>query len=130
MHAAHIIAVEADNADEAMAAVEHALSPYGDGQVWDWFSIGGRWEGSLEGSNVLQCSANPQAFRAAVEEAIQCREAAFRRVQDKVVGRTVTPADLPDAVFGIPVGDKKSAAENVSQDNKKMRREVNGTGER
>ena len=29
--------------------VEHLLAPYGDGKEWDWYSIGGRYTGRLDG---------------------------------------------------------------------------------
>ncbi len=36
MHLLHSIAVEAENAEEAIRAAEDAIEGYGDGAVWDW----------------------------------------------------------------------------------------------
>ena len=34
---------------DVKARVENALQPYGDGNKWDWYQIGGRWSGVLDG---------------------------------------------------------------------------------
>jgi hypothetical protein len=36
MHFLHLIAVEADDAEEAIRTAENAIVGYGDGEVWDW----------------------------------------------------------------------------------------------
>jgi len=125
MHIAHIIAVEATNAEEAASAAGEAISDYGDGRVWDWYVVGGRWEGSLEGGNTLQYSANPKAFRKAVENMLQYRDEEFMKLQSKLTGKDVTAEELTnDTVFGIPITDPEGAAKRVSEDNRRARREV------
>ena len=62
MHYIHLIAVEADNSEEAIKKAEQALSPYGGGDVWDYYEVGGRWNGELEGKNTLCYSENSDAF--------------------------------------------------------------------
>lgn len=48
----------ADASDAIVAAVERILEPYGDGQLWDWYQIGGRWTGSKDGYDPFQDAAN------------------------------------------------------------------------
>lgn len=47
MHKGVICLTKAQDRDEAISNVESFLEPYGDGDVWDWFVIGGRWSGTL-----------------------------------------------------------------------------------
>jgi hypothetical protein len=71
MHYIHLIAVEADNSEEAIKKAEQALSPYGDGDVWDYYEVGGRWNGELEGKDALCYSENSDAF---VKHLDKCKE--------------------------------------------------------
>ena len=47
MHKAVICLTKASDRDEAISNVESFLEEYGDGDVWDWYVIGGRWSGTL-----------------------------------------------------------------------------------
>jgi len=47
MHKGVILLVKADDRDDAISQANDFLEPYGDGDVWDWFVIGGRWSGNL-----------------------------------------------------------------------------------
>lgn len=47
MHKGVIILTKAENKVEAISNVEEFLEPYGDGQVWDWYQVGGRWSNTL-----------------------------------------------------------------------------------
>lgn len=47
MHKGCIILVKAEDKSEAIEKVNDFMEPYGDGDVWDWFSIGGRWSNTL-----------------------------------------------------------------------------------
>lgn len=47
MHKGIVILVKAEHRDEAVEKVKGFLEPYGDGNVWDWYQIGGRWTGML-----------------------------------------------------------------------------------
>lgn len=47
MHKGVIILVKASNRDNAISKVEKFLEPYGEGKVWDWYSIGNRWHNTL-----------------------------------------------------------------------------------
>lgn len=47
MHKGVICLTLAADRDEAISNVEDFLEEYGDGDVWDWYVIGGRWSGTL-----------------------------------------------------------------------------------
>lgn len=47
MHKGVILLVKASDRDEAKEKAEEFLEPYGDGDVWDWYSIGNRWHNTL-----------------------------------------------------------------------------------
>lgn len=47
MHKLCICLTKAQDRDEARNNVESFLENYGDGKVWDWYVIGGRWSGTL-----------------------------------------------------------------------------------
>lgn len=47
MHKGLILLVKAEDKSEAIEKVNDFMEPYGDGDVWDWFSIGGRWNNTL-----------------------------------------------------------------------------------
>lgn len=47
MHKGVIFLTKALDEDEAKQNVDNFMSDYGDGDVWDWYVIGGRWSGTL-----------------------------------------------------------------------------------
>lgn len=47
MHKGIMLIVAAEDADDAKSKVEEFLGDYGDGKVWDWYVVGGRWSGKL-----------------------------------------------------------------------------------
>lgn len=47
MHKGVICLTKATDRDEAVSNVETFLEQYGEGDVWDWYVIGGRWSGTL-----------------------------------------------------------------------------------
>ncbi len=47
MHKGVICLTQAADRDEAVSNIESFLEQYGDGDVWDWYVIGGRWSGTL-----------------------------------------------------------------------------------
>jgi len=47
MHKAVILLVEAENRENAISRINDFMEPYGDGKVWDWWKIGGRWMNQL-----------------------------------------------------------------------------------
>jgi hypothetical protein len=47
MHKGVILLVAAKSKDNALEEVKKFLEQYGDGDVWDWYQIGGRWNDIL-----------------------------------------------------------------------------------
>jgi len=47
MHKGVILLTKASDKDEAIENANTFLEDYGDGDVWDWYVIGGRWSGTL-----------------------------------------------------------------------------------
>lgn len=47
MHKGVILLVQADDRDGAIGEAEQFLEQYGNGDVWDWYVVGGRWSGTL-----------------------------------------------------------------------------------
>lgn len=52
MHKGVILLTKASYKDEAISNVQAFLEPYGDGDVWDWYQIGGRWQNTLAPKNL------------------------------------------------------------------------------
>jgi hypothetical protein len=103
MHVLHLILIEADEAEDI---TDESLPFYeGESHWWDWFEIGGRWNGCLDGKNVLPLSDVANA-REALEGVIIRQEAEFTDMQRKLSGAPITKADAPDYVFGLALPDK------------------------
>jgi hypothetical protein len=82
MHKGVICLTKATDKQDAISNVESFLESYGDGKVWDWYEIGGRWSDTL-GSNgdsvpLTECTT-------IVEEWKQDLEAEADELWDKMV---------------------------------------------
>ena len=82
MHKGVICLTKATDKKEATSNVNNFLESYGDGKVWDWYEIGGRWSGTLgdNGNSIplTECVA-------VVEEWKQDLEAEAEELWDKMV---------------------------------------------
>ena len=47
MHKGVILLCKAEDKHDAISQVNDFMEPYGEGDVWDWFQIGGRWNNAL-----------------------------------------------------------------------------------
>ena len=47
MHKGVILLVKAGDKKSALESIRTFMEPYGDGDVWDWYAIGGRWTNTL-----------------------------------------------------------------------------------
>ena len=65
MHKGVICLTQATDKDEAISNVESFLENYGDGKVWDWYVIGGRWSGTLNAKNHEFQEKAAEHFKAA-----------------------------------------------------------------
>lgn len=68
MHKGVICLTKATDKDEAISNVESFLEQYGDGDVWDWYVIGGRWSGLLNPKHNLFQEKAEKHFKAAYPE--------------------------------------------------------------
>jgi hypothetical protein len=48
MHHLTILLVKADDKEEARTKADSFLEPHGEGRIWDWYQVGGRWSGVLD----------------------------------------------------------------------------------
>jgi hypothetical protein len=122
MHSLHYVAVVAETVEEAVELAEAALSHYGEGQCWDWYEIGGRWDGVFSEvspyDNVLNYKDNPEAFLRVLTSVSDGQDREYRETIGKFTGATVSEAEVQDYAMGIPIQDKAGVALRVSQSNK------------
>ena len=118
MHVVHLVASEGDSIDEAQQEAESALESYGNGDVFDWYELGGRWSGYFgEGyDDVLNFLEDPVLFKQKVDEAIANRNRTFNEEIRNLSGKQYTsPDELADYVFGLPVPDKQASMERRNE---------------
>ena len=90
MSHATVLVVVKDGTD-IESAVEEQMRPFDengecfkDASRWDWYVIGGRWEGKLDGKNVLQVkNIHPNKFQALRIKAANGKWEAMRNDSDK-----------------------------------------------
>lgn len=124
MHVLHLIAVEADSEEEAIMEAEAAIDGYGEGRVWDWFEVGGRWSGLFgttsdgESKNVLAYSDDPVQFEESLSRCDASQNREFCETLDKIFGRNVFPEDARD-FFGrdLSQSEREEMAERVTRSN-------------
>lgn len=111
-------------------AIQKAI---GEPSWWDWYEIGGRWEGSVESSypeakmqipNVLRCQRNPEVAQLLLEQAGRRQNTEFLHVRDQLNGNRVIAAELPGHVFGIPVAKDEQTANRLTEQNQSMAKAV------
>src|SRR5450432_1763921 len=76
MHKGIILLVKATDKDEAISEVNSFMEPYGDGDVWDWFVIGGRW------SNMLTPKDKREEWQQRAKELLPKNEHGFISTKD------------------------------------------------
>lgn len=74
MHKGVILIVKATTSDEAVSAAKEHMDDYGDGDVWDWYVIGGRWSGTLNSRN--------KEFEVLAKAIVPAGEHGFRSTTD------------------------------------------------
>lgn len=93
MHANHLILVKADDWESAISEAEDFLKDYGNGNVWDWYEIGGRWSWkenddqyhSDRKSNVLEISKNKAKAKKLIKEMLKYQEDYVKRYNNDLV---------------------------------------------
>lgn len=128
MHSLHIIASVGETKEDAYFAAEQGLAPYGEGRVWDWHEMGGRWEDhigascSIEGEPIpgvtqLCYSENPELFDKTINDEIAIRNSDILETFQCIRGDAVSVEEVPVQYEGIPVQDREETARRVSTQN-------------
>jgi hypothetical protein len=113
MHYVHLVAVEAESDDEAIQHAEEAIEQYGEGDVWDWHEVGGRWDGYLDGKNVLRFSDNPAVFKQAIEGIRATRNDNIKSIIDTLSGKVIGPDEVRSSL-GLNILDPEGSAQRIS----------------
>jgi hypothetical protein len=85
MHFLHVIAVEAPDEASAIAETEAFIDRY-EGEAWDWFEVGGRWDDELAGKSAMCAKDGPSAFMAAAEQATNATTQEIRAMIQDLTG--------------------------------------------
>ena len=128
MHTVHIIATVGETKEDAYDAAEQGLAHYGDGRVWDWYEMGGRWDGQIgasctiegepiPGVNQLRYSDDPGTFNQTINDAITIRNAGILETFQGIRGDKVSVEEVPVQFAGVPVADREGAALRISKGN-------------
>ncbi len=128
MHSHHEILVRASSKEEAIGNAKEEISYYSNGEVWDWYVVGGRWSGfhtqvntgtwpeyrdqyKQEGylDDVICYIDSPALFRACIESQLKnqredlSRLLGMLKLKDKLrllFNRVRTSHDGDDGMFG------------------------------
>ena len=68
MHKGVILLIKASEIDEAKDKIQEFLVQYGDGDIWDWYVIGGRWSGTLNSKSKEFFEKSEAHFKATYSE--------------------------------------------------------------
>ena len=129
MHIVHIIASEGADADDARLMAENGIEGYGNGDVWDWYEVGGRWEGfigatygetgeeQVPGVNQLCYAENPELFNETIDNAISGRNAELLEALHAIRGDVISSEVVPEHFMGLPIDNKEAVAKRVSEQN-------------
>lgn len=125
MHVLNFILVKTEN-PEPRETLGTILNSGGEAW-WDWYEIGGRWDGvlisdyphlKLEDRNVLPIRDYPVEAMKIIEECHRIQERTFVDARAKVLGTPVTVTGNNGHVFGIPVARTKEIADEETKENK------------
>lgn len=112
MHALHLIAVEAEDKQEAISAAESALDEFGEDEVYDYYTVGGGWSRLFHGNAALCYCDDSELFRRSVAEVIDQRNNVFLSLRDEITGRQIVADELP-----VETADRPGVAERISRHN-------------
>jgi len=79
MHTLVILLTKAEDKEEAISNCEEFLEQYGEGDVWDWYVIGGRWD------NYLSPQENTEENTYNVLPLADCLEIVRENIRDMAV---------------------------------------------
>lgn len=123
MHYLHLIVVP-----KAATSVPEVLTQYiqqqGPEAWWDWFSIGGRWDGHLaellpnrELDNPNMAVLDAELRSILIADINRHQDRVFLEARDKLTGSVVAESDISGHVFGLPVAPNAQQAAAMSAEN-------------
>jgi len=115
MHTLHLILVQAEDEEDAITTVISILDSLPEGQWWDWYEVGGRWNDCLDGKNAMP--SNHPDFDTILKNINEQQNRTFRELTACATGRTVTEDEIPDTIFGLPVSDKTFTTGRINEQN-------------
>jgi hypothetical protein len=105
MHKGVILLTKASTKSEAKENVDHFLEAYGEGDVWDYYIIGGRWSGTLnlkskEFWEIIkkECPAKHPELGYTNKE-IEKYSKNFQKIWDRIEGKGTNPLNRDS--FGL-----------------------------
>lgn len=119
MHYLHIVRVCADSKEDAIDAVHCALDDFSD-VVYDWYIIGGRWDGYFDGKNTLCFKDNKELFFNELTKIKNRQDEKFVDLINRFNGTAVKESQVGDSIFGLPIQDKLTFAENRTKQNEQF----------
>jgi len=101
---------EEDPTKDIESAVEDALECH-QGSLYDWYDVGGRWEGVYEGNRTfLNLAADADEVRKILQDVKESQTRMLQKSLRDILGTPTTAADVPAHVMGFPVNDPEGAA--------------------
>jgi len=122
MHTVHIIALAyrldtEPNTQKVEELLELSLGE--ESSWWDYYVLGGRWDGYFgEDRNYISYASNPAEVLTALKSAQEAQDTNFRSFRDSLAGATVAVADVSGHIFGLPVQPDQAAADRLTASNK------------
>ena len=95
MHCLQLFVVKTRDQNEAESMVEEFMQPYY-GHEWDWYKVGGRYDGKLDGSNF----ASLKDCYDILEEFIADKIEDHKEEYDRLLTKMNTHHDIFNGVFG------------------------------
>lgn len=140
MHVVHTILVSLPKSDNgaleltaATEAVANAIPDLNSRGAWyDWWSVGGRWDGyfdqmfphlDLADGNVLPVQGNEPEVLDFLKRAQKRIDAAYCEVRDQITGAKVAQSDVDGIIFGLPVASSAEEAQRRTSENEAVSRE-------
>lgn len=127
MHVVQVVGVRCQG--DAETTVESLLADLSSRGMWfDWFEIGGRWDGffavqhpdaGLENGNVLSFSTHPELVREELGKIRRQQNETYLSVRDAVLGNAVEQVDNARGhILGFPVVDDPAVAARLTKYNR------------
>jgi hypothetical protein len=120
MHKGVILLIKCDNEDTAEALANDFLESYGEGYVWDWYEIGGRWK-DIFGNNkpilsLSECLGVVKEWQQTISQAQEELDKAQKWLKTGGNTRKIDGKDVPFDDYYMYGYQLKIAGQLFSQD--------------